>query len=279
MSGYVSGVAALTDGRLRLSGLPPDQGILLLEGRDDVRLLAPILLGLDAVIPCGNKPKLLQAFHALRSGEDRRFVFVADCDYDVPLGRLAPAENLILTSGVDVEADLISLGLTERIVTELVPEAINSDTGLRETTRIVEERAMAIADAVGRFRRLSAERGLGLSFATLRYRRHRTAGSNDVDLAKLARTLRQTNPMCGLDARELETLARALPVANNGAHGDDLLGGIEAVLRDDLRVTPPSVETLVRLLRASATTETFEQWDVYRRLRAWEARTGRRILR
>lgn len=102
MISYLSGAEVLADARLRLGALPADQGILIVEGYDDVRLFSPHSVGKESLLPCGNKDKLLDAYGRLEPGEEARIVFVADCDYDVPAERLRPASNLIITDYVDV---------------------------------------------------------------------------------------------------------------------------------------------------------------------------------
>jgi hypothetical protein len=277
LPGYLSGAEALADGRLRIASLPTDQGILFVEGRDDVRLFAPLTHGIETIIPCGAKWKLLDAHSRLRVGEGYKFVFVADCDYDVPAQRLRPQPNLILTATVDVESDLIALGLAKRLVLELVPSAVTSDEQLSLVTTQVVDRAMALAVAIGRLRQVSAVESLGLTFQGIRHSRHRATGTSTVDVEKLTRRIHGGSE--AIELRDLAAKADQAPSDCRVCHGKDFLVAIATVLHDDFGVPLAELKTLPRMLRAALSPVVLDVWDVTRRIRRWETASGRRILR
>jgi hypothetical protein len=279
MTSYLSGAEVLADARLRLGTFPADQGILVVEGRDDVRLFSPHSVGLVSLLPCGNKVKLLDAYARLERGEEARIVFVVDCDYDVPTGRLTPASNLIVTDYVDVESDLIHLGLLKRLILELVPSAVGSDAQLEETSRVVFERARTLAEEIGRFRLLSTRDGLGLNFERLVYKRYRSKGGMLVDREKLGRALHKTNHTCGLTPEALVSEACGVQGSSKLCNGKDMLLAIETVLHDDFGVKTSKIKQLDVLLRLAMTGEMMQQWRVVRRLSAWQQATGRIVLK
>lgn len=280
MTEYLSGAQAIADARLRVRGLPPQQGVLLLEGRDDVRLFGPHSFGLETVIPCGSKPKLLDAYSRIRPGEERLFLFIADCDYDVPAGKLAPSRNLVLTTNVDVETDLLDLGLLDRLVLETVPSAVVSETHLASLSSEVLSRSVALAEAIGQLRQVSAVEGLGLSFDGLRYHRYRSRGEVTADRAKLAKVTREhAGEPVNIDPGGLETRAAAIPGGLRVCHGKDLIGAIAAVLHEDYGVPAEQLRFLPSLLRTAVDSGVLTRWALVRRIRRWETQTGRRVLR
>jgi hypothetical protein len=280
MTVYLSGAAIIADARLRLDALPPDQGILIVEGHDDVRVFAPHCIGGESVLPCGNKKKLLDAYARLRPGEEARLVFVADCDYDVPANRLTGQHNLILTERVDIEADLISLGLFRRVVHEIVPSASGSDVQCAAIATAVIGRAGALAEAIGKFRLVSTCDDLGLRFDGIVYRRYRAKGGSVVDFAKLGHALHKTSPNCGVTPDEL--IARAKSVAGDPKlrNGKDTIEIAKIVLHEDFGIKKAEVANLAVLIRLalSGDTATMARWSVVRRLANWQTSVGRVVL-
>lgn len=59
----------------------------------------------DQLIAAGGKPLLLEAHEIVREEPDAGIVFIADCDFDVPAGRLKGSQNLIITECPAVETD------------------------------------------------------------------------------------------------------------------------------------------------------------------------------
>jgi hypothetical protein len=278
VSGYLSGADVLADARLRLSGLPADQGILVLEGRDDARLFVSRSVGSESLLACGKKATLLQAHGLLRPGEENRIVFVTDCDYDVAVGQLTPRDNLIVTRLVDVEADLIDMGTLEALIVELVPSAIVSSERRAEITRSVVQRGARVAEAVGRFRLISAREGLGLSFRHIKLHRYRATGGGEIDVIKLANALASSSENCGLTRDELAQAVLIEPDNIKLRHGKDWLHAMAVVLHQDFGVPKARLMELESMLRLAVTDAGFADWEVVKRVRRWELSAGRRVL-
>jgi len=276
---YESGAEIIADARMRLSGLPHDQGILILEGGDDLRLFLEHAISGQSLIACGNKRKLLEAHALLEIGEDRRIIFVTDCDYDVPAGRLRPSDNLIVTGLTDVEADLLALGVLRRMVIELVPVALESDAQASNITQTVMERASALAEPVGRFRLLSAQNDLKLCFKKLRLGRYRHAHTANADITGIAQTLASRSPECPLTSKELLEAVAQVQENPQLCQGKDLLLGAISVLHQDYAVPTSRLKEAHSMLRLALTADAFETWSVVRRIDRWETQTARRVLR
>jgi hypothetical protein len=243
-----------------------------------MRVFVPYCVTAAALIPCGNKRKLLEAHALLQAGEELRIVCVLDCDYDVATERLAPRRNLIITDGVDVESDLLRLGVIERLVTELVPRATRSDDERAAISKAVGERAGSLAEAIGRFRLLSAREGWDLRFDGIRHHRYRTTNVASADTAKLAVTLCNTSGICPMSPTELDGVAAEMETGPELCHGKDLLDAIATVLHQDYGVEKQRLTALDALCRVAVSKEAFERWMVVRRLVRWQHASGRRVL-
>jgi hypothetical protein len=188
---YQSAEALLSDVDLRLDRFGSSAGILVVEGPDDKRLFCNHALHRQQVVGAGGRRLLLTA-HALTQSHSRDdIVFVTDCDYEVALGRLRPAPNLVITEHADVESDLVALGGVERLTIELVPRALESDDVLHEIVNAVLYRSVALAENVGVLRKLALEHGFEIDTSELRFRKFRDPGSDTVDDAKLVRSVLQ----------------------------------------------------------------------------------------
>jgi len=175
----------------------------MLEGRDDLLVFSPRCVSLDSIIVCGNKPKLLEAYELTESSERDRIVFIADCDYDVPSGRLSPGEGLILTKHTDIETDLVELGIVRSIALRAVPSSRGSDDAVASTERHILEEAIKLAETPGQLRHLSAVRGLGLKVGGLQLRRYRDKASRSVSRDRIIEAVRQRTSGTQLTAQEI----------------------------------------------------------------------------
>lgn len=278
MSRYLSGAEVLSEARLRRNSLGPDAGVLIVEGRDDYRLIHRVCRSSAHVLPAGEKKRVLEAAEHLRPGESNKFVLVVDCDYDVPAGALTGAPHLVITSHPDAECDMVALGVLEQIVLQVVPAAANSASELKRITQVVFVRAVALAGAVGQLRQLSRVESLGLDFKGLRFPKTRTKGSATVNQIRLAEiVLRRSGSR--LAAKDVAGRADEIPCSLMTCNGHDLVESVRAILKDDFGVTNVSAANFEQLLRASAGDPEFlEKWSVIQRIRAWQARSGRMVL-
>lgn len=277
MTEYLSGAEVLAEGRLRMGGLESDSAILVVEGRNDVRLLSQACRSLDHIIAAGSKWKVLDAAERLADSERSTFVFVVDCDYDVPAGKVRAAPHLILTHHSDAEADLVALGALRLLVLELIPRAAESEAELDRIARLVGERTIALAEGQGRIRRLSRIEALGLEFDAERLGKYRTVGSSGVDLNRLARNILNNSRQSG-EADELLRRAEYQGDALSVCNGHDLVASLRHVLHKDFGVRLRRLEALDELLRAVGG-RLIADWSVVHRLRRWQASVGRSVLR
>lgn len=278
MSEYSSGAEVLSEARLRRDGLGDDSGVLIVEGRDDLRLLKEICRSPAHVLPAGKKQRVLEAAERLRPREDRKFILLVDCDYDVPAGKLRGSSNLVITKYSDAESDMVALGVLEKVVFHAVPAAAGSEEQLKAITAIVHERAIELASAVGRIRRVSKLDQLGLDFKGLRFQRVRKKGTADIDDEKLASMVVQRSES-EISGPELAARARDMPSGVMPSNGHDLVESVRVVLHEDFGIKQVELANIDQLIRACASEPQFiTRWSVVERIRAWEAKSGRGVL-
>jgi hypothetical protein len=277
MSNYVSAEAFLADARLRLDALGAGFGVLVVEGPDDKRLFYGRVGDPAQLLPAGGRRLLLAAFAAATAADRDRIVFITDCDYAVRSGELTGGHGIVITSGTDVESDLLSLGLLPKIVTEIVPSALSADR-----IELVADHALKLATAlalpVGRLRMAAQPLGVDLGFEQLDFSKYWARGAAALDVEKLLQVMGGKLRGCGCDV-DLVELIRATPSDTGMCHGKDLLSALRTVLIQEHRVDQKiTAELLGMMLRLVLDDARFEQWRVVQRIRAWESKTGARIL-
>ncbi len=167
MAFYVSAEALLADVRLRLEGLGDHATALVVEGYDDKRIFYHRIASRAEVVPAGGK-RLLRAGLAAISEKDRgKILFLTDCDYDVLGGTLRGGPDLVITNSCDVEADLIGLGILEKIVVEVVPGVVQNRDSATKVANYVRQCAELIAMPIGRIRIAAQPLGVDLELEKL----------------------------------------------------------------------------------------------------------------
>lgn len=277
MPDYTSGSAALADARLRADALGRNQGVLMLEGRDDVIVFANRVESLQSVVACGNKRILREAFESSRSADRARILFVADCDYDVPAGKITPGNGLLLTKHTDREADFVQLGIVRGIALRAIPRSRKSETAADAIASDIFSKAIELAEVAGQLRYIAATSAMPLNFKELELRRYRDKKSGAVKLDGLIDAIRQRSPRVGLDIDALRALMDGAPVGVEVCHGKDLIQAITAVIHQDYGVKLSELAYVPELFR-SVEDSVFEAWEVVRRIRAWEDGTGISLL-
>ena len=129
---------------------------------------------------------MLLAAHALavESGE-QRILFLTDCDYEVTLGRLEMQPQLVVTQHTSIESDLIAVGALRDLVAEVILQSADNDDDLDAHTQQVLDRAVALAEPLGRLRRLSQSEGFPIDPQLRNPARLRVRGTCDVDIERL----------------------------------------------------------------------------------------------
>src|SRR5262250_1578843 len=154
MALYPNADTLLADVKLRLDRFGPECGVLVVEGPDDKRLIYSRTMHRQQVMASGGR-RILLAAHRIAAAHLAGVVFLTDCDYEVPLGRLSPSPNLIVTEHADVEADLFYNGGFEELAAQLIPAALDDDDEASRISAALRERAVALADVLGRIRRVA----------------------------------------------------------------------------------------------------------------------------
>jgi len=251
-------------------------GILILEGGDDFRSLGRHVVSRSAIIACGEKWKVIDALQRVSPGEEQQFLFLVDCDYDVPCERLQPARNLVLTANVDIESDMLDCGLVSHLLHELVsPALLSDDRALQQLASALLDEAIALAIEIGRFRLVSARDELGFKFDGLRLGRLQRGTRIDQQLATV---LHQRSTLT-VDVGELIKLVACVPPARNLCHGKDLLAALAVVMRERFNVPTDDLRSMPRLVRAFFDADALARWPVVRYIRRWEIANARRLLR
>ena len=270
MPTYSSAEALLSDARLRVDQLGGRRAILVVEGPDDKRLFSRWTATRQQVIATGGRTLLLSAHERAIQLNYLDIVFLTDCDYEVPLGYLLPGSpSLVITTHADVESDLAMIGGILEVVAELVPAANESTAALESISNEVMVRSVAIAEPLGRMRFVGRRGGFHVR-TDIRMNRHRTQGTDDVDLEKIVQTVIGTSPECPHSVAELSHLIADVPTGYSMCNGHDLSAAVNQVLRDDFAVRGQTPDSIERLLRQSVRAADLVGWNVVQRLHAWE---------
>ncbi|MHC8561510.1 MULTISPECIES: hypothetical protein [Streptomyces albidoflavus group] len=264
------------DAELRADGLGSSRGILIVEGPDDKRVFARHVHDHAQILPAGGRRLLISAHQKASAEQRKKMVFVTDCDYEVRRGNLTGAPDLIITTRTDMEGDLFSLGLLEKMVIDLVPRALESQvTSLRIAASLREE-AERIALPLGRLRMAAQPLGIALNLEDLRIVKYWNPGTRHMDADKLVRAM-HSKVASAIDLAEWCKLVEQTPTDSDMCHGKDLTRAICFLLKANHRVEVP-VDSIVRMMRSSLTQESMDAWDVIRRIKAWQAINQRFVL-
>jgi hypothetical protein len=205
-------------------------------------------------------------------------LFLIDCDYDVLLKLVSPSPNLVITEHADLEADLLAAGGWERLVSDLVPAALEDDDRLNEIVYAVVSRTVALADVLGRYRIVARKLAFRAETA-VRHRRYRVPGSSEIDESRMIRSLWQSSAECPISEDTLRQQMGAIGPDYNNCNGHDLVSALNHVLREDFGVREQSADHLSTQLRLGVVWPVFESLAITQRVRGWETLNGLSILR
>lgn len=277
MPQYPNGAAALADARLRAGALGQGKGIVMLEGRDDVIVFAGRVTSLEAIVACGNKRILREAFQNAGELDRTRILFVADCDYDVPAGHLRPSQGLVLSRYTDREADFAQLGVIRGVCLRAIPAARTSETAANAIAAEVLAKAIDLAEVSGRLRFIASTRSIPFNFEEFQLRRFRRKSDGKVNATRVIDAVRQRSSGVSLKSEEIEALVEDCPNGAEVCHGKDLIQAVITVIHQDHGVSLKDLSFIPELFR-SVEDSVFEAWEVAGRIRKWEAETGRQLL-
>jgi hypothetical protein len=278
MPAYPSAEALVSDALLRRDRFGPLFGILVVEGPDDKRLFSERTVYRQQVIAAGGRRLLLASHTASLTRKYDSLIFVTDCDYDVAMNLLSPAPGLIITEHADLESDLLAYGGWERLVVQLVPAALDDDDKLDEIVVAVMARTVALADVLGRFRKVARELGF-IADTDIRHTRYRRSGTDQIDEERLLRSLWQHSEECTLNLEDFTARINSIRSDYDNCNGHDLVRALQHVLREDYGVRGVSVENLEDLLRHGVSKDSFETWSVTVRIRRREHESNITLLK
>lgn len=276
MPEYPHAQALLEDARLRLDAYGSSAAALVVEGWDDKRVFLRHATRSQQILVAGGKRLLVAAREAADEDDAKRIIFFADCDYDVPLGKLSPSDGFIITTHADVESDLVSLGILQHVVTEFVASAVHGDTVV-DLADVIRTRAVAVASQLGRIRLAAVQMGEPVEVEKLDLKKFRKEHSSYVDLEKM--TLAAYGTTSGFVP--VTDFAAAVEVCQpnySACNGHDLVRAVADVMRRDFKARHATEDRIASSVRLSLHREQLDEWDVAARVRAWEDRMGRQVL-
>lgn len=277
MPNYPSAEALVTDALLRLDHFGPEGAMLVVEGPHDKRVFVDRTNRRQQILVSGGRRLLLAAHAMVLEKGVNRLLFLADCDYDIPMKILTPAPALVITEFADLESDLMAYGGWDRLVSHLIPETLDNDDRFYEVASIVKMRTIGLAEVIGRYRRIARLHAFKAE-TDVRHIKYRPS-PDVVDEGKLVRALWQNSEGCPLTFAELASKVNDIEQRYENCNGHDLMAAFSHVIREDFNVRGQTADSLEILLRLGMTDRSFADWSVIKRIRRWELETGYSLLR
>jgi hypothetical protein len=284
VSQFRSGEEVLQTARLQVDALGGNRGGLILEGADDRKLFSPLCFVSSQLVIAGGKSLVLEAHSSMRAEDVGRFAFLVDCDGDVAEHGLRGRHDLIITEHHDVENDLLAIGALEPVVAQLVPAVVSGDAEAADVAEAVAANARILAAPVGGVR--CAARTRGIPLASLRQQDMDYLAIGTCPGADRRETaLQQVSRAADLtphQSRRIREKLGSVPADHDACNGHDLVEAVRTVLIRDHRIAGGkaavrSVDALLRLTMLDPARR--EAWSVVVRIRRWEARHARELLK
>jgi hypothetical protein len=278
---YVNAQALLSDVRLRLDALGEDSTVLVVEGNDDKRLFYRWIVATADIVPAGGKVLLRSALQAIRNEDKGRILFLTDCDYDVAAGMLHGGPDIVITATCDVESDLVSLGILEKLAVELVP--LRAAESQEEAARIgtdVREHVETVAVPLGRIRMAAQTLGVDLKLEKMDLSKYWDRRNERLLWDKLTKVvLDHLREQVDISGEEWAERIVATPSDVKICHGKDMVNAAQyffhILYKVDNKVT---ADMLMMMMRLALDQLFFEKWAVVHRMRKWETVHGRYLL-
>jgi hypothetical protein len=275
-------LALLVNRQRKRAGIE-ELGALIVEGSTDKSLLEPHRTGPSGVIfPAGSRQLVEELLRHLRDRPIKgcSCVFLIDCDGTGKTPGLSGETSLLVTQACDVEADLIRLGVAERLARRFLP----SD--------------QAAADAV------AATSRLALPISTVR----RAAALASISMKRCGRQLRlrdfESEAITAVEAGPMSAADALDAVASELGWGDDEKEAVAARLVeiparfDQVCMGKDALDLLHRRLsregngdvrgwscdyfyeevRRGLQLSDFSDWEVGRRLFRWQSESGQTLV-
>lgn len=275
--GFSSPDAFLADVRLRLDALGREKGALVVEGGRDRRIFGRRVCSPALVVPAGSRQAVIEAHDRHDPDSNHQIAFLVDCDYEVPLGRLAPSEGLVISENADADVDLVSLTGLRAFTADVVPSALEGDEELEETVSLLRGTAEDVAMILGAVRFVSARDNLGLSVNGLRLRKV-VNPDGSLDEERLLEMIVSRSRGVSLSPEDLRQLIGEVELRLSLCQGHDYMESIAVVLRRVFNINTYHVAHIETNIRLAVSDAEFDSWSVVRRLKKWEVAKGIRLF-
>ncbi|WP_147458828.1 hypothetical protein [Micromonospora sp. BL4] len=279
MPEYPSAKALIADAHLRMELWPDPLGVIVVEGPDDNRLFQRRVHHPAQIIVAGGRRLLLAAFEITQPYDRDSILFITDCDYAVRRGDLSGGHGLAITAHTNVEADLLALGLLESVVQEIVPSVVGRQNPARVSEAVLDM-ARSLAVPLGRIRMAAEPLGVDLGFDSIDLSKYWFRKERTADVAKLKRVISDKLNANGVSRLDWESRLADTPEDPDICNGKDLIRATRLILNYYYGLDREVTETiLTRMIRIAMTEDAFSRWPVVQRIRTWEVRTERVVLR
>lgn len=236
----------------------------------------------SAVFAAGTRTLVEQLLRHLRTQPVAgcECIFLIDCDGLGKTPNLAGEESLLVTQACDMEADLVSLGVAKRTARRFLP----SD----EVTDAILERAAGLAMSVSVVRRAAHGASISMKKAGKQLRLRDVSDDDVIEIES-----RSPSPADALDVIALEMgwneqvkevvaarLSSISPDFERACLGKDALDALHALLvkEGSGEVRGWSCDHFHQVVRGELQLDDFSNWEVGRRLYAWQEKSGCSLL-
>lgn len=252
--------------------------ILILESLDDKRLWQRFVeRGSCRILMAGGKTAAIKSLELLRGSSDEHGVLaLLDSDFDALLGQLLTMDNLIYLDAHDAETFLLRSLAFESVLGDLVEDA-QLRRGELAYGSPLKVRICKEARRLGNVRLRAQRDGWQVSFVKFKCVAHSDPATGfllDDRVVQFANAQAAVGAEAVLGALSEETAMDDWHLC----HGKDLLALTCGVLQVSYGVRRLDADGLFRMLRLAFSESDLEVTQTYAQVRAWERRTGNRVL-
>jgi hypothetical protein len=258
--------------------------VLVVEGAADEEVFGELCVhGTRQVFAAGNRDLVEQLLRHIRSSpiDGCECLYLVDCDGYGKTPDLSAAAELVVSETCDLESDLVQLGAAERLAERFI------STGA--AAKDLVDRACALALPLSIVRRASF-----LSSVSMRRPKHqlRMADFSDLQLSAWDGRTPTEQEMLGSVASELEwstptreRVKHALPQVSRDFDrttlGKDAIDALYWLLKREGQgeVRGWNLSFFYKSVARELHLDDLDGWEVGRRLRAWEAASGHKLMK
>lgn len=287
--------------RQRIRALRNEDALMVVEGASDRSLMSHLLDDHAHVVYTRGKSTILSICGELAREFPDRILFLVDCD-DTLEDVFKGLDFLVITQYRDLDADLILvLDAWSRVAAEAFSHNLGGSMSAREVGRRVLKDcvhvSLKLAKVHGAARRADVPSSVRDS-STNRKRRVRPSDFSDVvewfaDEDNCESIIHSHVQLLGWSPSQVTSIRESISVIRSCPHspkectrcamkrsvnGHNLIDLLNFKLANETGCTK-SVSDLLEKLRIGADLILVDSWVVARRIKVWEQRSGRRILR